>query len=150
MPISLLWILAFYFAGTLDAVGVPEMLEASEKVCPRGRNEQAHPVSHRGRGPGIRGKICRDNAGKGLGPFPDFTGKGRFAFANSYRRPLRIWLAVGHEHARRLLSILRRAVGWDLRLRRSHRPQCLLSVGADRRRHAQLVATAARGRLAIG
>ena len=66
MPISLLWILAFYFAGTLDAVGVPEMLEASEKVCPRGRNEQAHPVSHRGRGPGIRGKICRDNAGKGL------------------------------------------------------------------------------------
>ena len=25
-----------------------------------------HPVSHRGRGPGIRGQICRDNAGKEL------------------------------------------------------------------------------------
>jgi hypothetical protein len=29
-------------------------------------NGQVHPDSHRGRGPGIRGKICRDNAGKEL------------------------------------------------------------------------------------
>jgi hypothetical protein len=37
---------------------------------------------------------------KNLGPFPDFTGKGRFAVANSYERPQRICLAIGHEHAR--------------------------------------------------
>ena len=55
-----------------------------------GEETEAHPVSHRGRGPSIRGKVCRDNAGKGLGPFPDFTGKGRFAVANSYQTPLRI------------------------------------------------------------
>ena len=35
-----------------------------------------------------------------LGPFPDYTGKGWFACANSYQRRLRIWLAIGHEHAR--------------------------------------------------
>jgi len=35
-----------------------------------------------------------------LGPFPDFTGKGRFADANSYQRTPRIWLAVGYEPAR--------------------------------------------------
>src|SRR5215470_20298529 len=31
-----------------------------------GSTRKAHSVSHRGRGPSIRGKICRDNAGKGL------------------------------------------------------------------------------------
>src|SRR5215831_12908282 len=29
-----------------------------------GSTRQVHPVSHRGRGPGIRGQICRDNAGQ--------------------------------------------------------------------------------------
>jgi hypothetical protein len=31
-----------------------------------GEETGKHPVSHRGTGPGIRGKICRDNAGKDL------------------------------------------------------------------------------------
>jgi hypothetical protein len=40
------------------------------------------------------------NRGKNLRTFPDFTGKERFAVANSYERRPRIWLATGHEHAR--------------------------------------------------
>jgi hypothetical protein len=35
-----------------------------------------------------------------LRPFPDFTGKERFAVANSYERRPRIWLATGHERVR--------------------------------------------------
>jgi hypothetical protein len=34
-------------------------------------------------------------ADKVLGPFPDFTGKGRFAVANSYQTPLRILASNG-------------------------------------------------------
>jgi len=37
---------------------------------------------------------------KSLRPFPDLTGKERFAVANSYERRPRIWLAIGHEHTR--------------------------------------------------
>jgi hypothetical protein len=39
-----------------------------EGRCDRGSNGYMHPVAHRGKGPSIRGKIGRDNAGKGLCP----------------------------------------------------------------------------------
>ena len=41
-----------------------------------------------------------DWAYKNARPFSRFHWKREVRFANSYRRPLRIWLAVGHENAR--------------------------------------------------
>jgi len=88
---------------------------------------------------------------RGLGPFPDHAGKGRFAVGEQWGGRL-VVVGVGweNEHTRRIFSVLCRADGGRLRLRGPYCRQCLFSGGSDWRRHAELVAALARRRYGVG
>ena len=74
---------------------VPTLSERGEGRCPRGSNEQVHPGDCRGRGPGIRRKIHRDNVGKVLLPAGADSNLHRPA-AQGYK--LRPWEGEGLAH----------------------------------------------------
>ena len=64
----------------------PTHLGFGEGRCLMGRNEHVHHEDSRGKGPGIRGKICGDNAGKGLVPVGAHSNRRRLGIRAKAKR----------------------------------------------------------------
>ncbi len=65
---------------------VPTHLGFGEGRCLVGRNEHVHHEDSRGKGPSIRGKICGENAGKGLVPVGAHSNRRRLCIRAEARR----------------------------------------------------------------